>query len=97
MILYTAAGLDPARLWEITPRLAAYELEGAAGRIRRERELAWFAGMLPYLERPVQLADFTGDSATPQGRAERAQRVNAAWDKIDCALGHRRNRDEGCQ
>jgi len=91
VIIYTAAGLDPARLWEITPRLADYELEGAAGRIKRERELTWFAAMLPHLEKAVQLADFTGESSTPRGRAERAQRVNAAWDRIDRALDRARN------
>jgi len=34
---YIAAGFDPARFWEITPRLYAHEMAGAIERDRRDR------------------------------------------------------------
>jgi hypothetical protein len=59
------------------------EMEGAAKRFARERELVWWGAMMPHLEKPVSLEDFAGH---PVDRAERARRFNAAWDKIDRSL-----------
>lgn len=77
------AGLDPARFWDLTPRLLFLELDGAAQRDRRTRELAWFGAMMPYLEKPPTLDQFMGIQPDP---AERANRFHAEWDRIDRAL-----------
>ena len=80
---YVGAGLDPARFWEITPRLTLLEMQGAKHRIDRERELIWWGAMLPYLEKRVDLDRFMG---RPVDHRARAAAVNAAWDKVDQAL-----------
>ncbi|KEP68436.1 hypothetical protein DL1_11955 [Thioclava dalianensis] len=59
------------------------EMEGAAKRLERERELVWWGAMLPHLEKPISLESFIGRQPD---RAERVRRFNAAWDKIDRAL-----------
>ncbi|KFI24324.1 hypothetical protein [Paenirhodobacter enshiensis] len=71
--------------------MVALELEGAALRIARERELVWLGAMLPYFKKHVPLDEFVGRKADP---AERARRFHAAWDRIDAALA-RNNRKGG--
>lgn len=83
---YIGAGLDPARFWAITPRLMMIEMEGAALRLRRERELVWWGAMLPHFKRPVSLDDFAGRADPVRTRADRVRQFNDAWDKIDAAL-----------
>lgn len=82
-------GLDPARFWEITPRLFLVEMEGAALRIEREREMVWWGAMLPHLKKPISLKDFVGHSDFARSREDRVRQFHAAWDKIDRALGRR--------
>lgn len=89
-ITYVAAGLDPARFWKITPRMMALELEGAAIRIARERELVWLGAMLPYFKKTPSLEEFAGQKPD---RAERARRFHSAWDKIDAALSRNHKKD----
>lgn len=62
------------------------EMEGAALRLRRERELVWWGAMLPHLEKPVALDDFTGRGDLAARRADRVREFHHAWDKIDAAL-----------
>lgn len=83
---YIGAGLNPARFWEITPRLFSVEMEGAALRIQREREMVWWGAMLPHLKKPVPLKDFIGKVDLPKSREERAKAFHDAWDRIDRAL-----------
>lgn len=75
--------MDPARFWEITPRLLDIEFKGAAARLRRERELVWFGAMLPNLKEQISLEKFMGER--PDDR-DRARRFHEAWDKVDRAL-----------
>lgn len=55
---YIAAGLDPARFWELTPRLYVVEMEGAADRGKVERAMIWYGAMLPHLKKPPSFDDF---------------------------------------
>lgn len=75
--------MDPARFWEITPRLMAIEMKGARHRIDRERDLAWWTAMMPYLEKRVDLDQFMGRQADDSARVAA---FNAAWDRVDQAL-----------
>lgn len=77
------AGLDPARFWDITPRLIVLELRGAERRAQRQRELVWWAAALPYLKKPMPLDKFIG---APVDQLSRVERFHAAWDKLDQAL-----------
>lgn len=81
--MYIASGLDPARFWNITPRMLAMELAGAKLRLRRERELVWWGAMLPHLKKPVTLDQFLGGHADDR---DRVRRFHDAWDKVDRAL-----------
>lgn len=83
-------GLDPGRFWAITPRLYLLEMDGAALRIERERELVWWGAMLPHLQKPVMLRDFVGHRDVPKSRAERVRQFHDAWDRIDRALARER-------
>lgn len=80
---YVAAGLDPARFWEITPRLLDMEFRGAKARSRRERELVWFGAMLPHLKKSVSLEEFLGAAGD---QTDRAKQFHAAWDRAYRAL-----------
>ena len=80
---YVAAGLDPSRFWDCTPRLIAIEMTGAAIRLQRERELTWWGAMLPYLEKRPTLEQFAG---RPVDHRSRAAQFHAAWDRVDRAL-----------
>lgn len=75
--------MDPARFWDLSPRLLDLEFRGARLRLRRERELAWFAAMLPHLKRPVTLDEFLGG---PVDDRDRVKRFHDAWDRVDRAL-----------
>ncbi|WP_142662783.1 hypothetical protein [Paracoccus laeviglucosivorans] len=59
------------------------ELDGAADRVRRDRENVWFGAMLPHLEKPIELRAFMGEKPDPRARAKRFHEV---WDRIDRAL-----------
>lgn len=59
------------------------EINGAMHRIRRERELAWWGAMLPYLKDSVSLDQFMGRESDD---ARRVAAFNAAWDRVDQAL-----------
>lgn len=82
-----AAGLDPGRFWDLTPRLLMHELDGAALRLRRERELVWWGAMIPHLKRRPTFEEFTGPRAAPrrQGRVE----LQAMCDALAAAWGAR--------
>ena len=57
---YIAAGFDPARFWEITPRLYTLEMDGAADRMKREKSMIWWGAMMPHMKKPPTFEDFTG-------------------------------------
>jgi hypothetical protein len=76
---YIAAGFDPARFWEITPRLFALEMAGAVDRDRRARALVWWGAMMPHMKKPPGFHDFTGiEKPAPRKRDWRADL--AAWE-----------------
>lgn len=77
--------MDPARFWEITPRLLDLEFKAAKARIRRERELVWWGAMLPNLKQPVALDKFIGG---PADEISRVRQFHDAWDRIDRSLRH---------
>lgn len=77
--------MDPARFWDITPRLLDLEFKGAKARQRRAREQTWFGAMLPHLKTPMPLDKFVGP---PPDERSRVREFHAAWDKIDRALRH---------
>ena len=77
--------MDPARFWDLTPRLLDLEFKGAARRLRRERELVWWGAMLPLLKEKVSLDKFMGEAS--DGR-DRVRRFHDAWDRVDRALRH---------
>jgi hypothetical protein len=80
---YIAAGFDPARFWDITPRLFMTEMEGAAMRSENRRAEIWMTAMLPHMDKPIQFQEFvTGEK---DKRAEILKCISA-WDKIDRAL-----------
>jgi hypothetical protein len=64
---YIAAGLDPARFWELTPRLYVVEMEGAADRAKVDRAMVWYGAMLPHFKKPPSFDDFV----SPAKRKER--------------------------
>lgn len=77
--------MDPARFWDITPRLMSLEVAGAQIRIKRDRELTWFAAMLPHLEKKPTLPQFLGEKPD---EATRIREFHEAWDKVDRGLRH---------
>lgn len=78
--------MDPARFWDLTPRLFSVEMEGAALRLDRQREMTWWGAMLPHLKKPIDLQTFVGRVDAARTKADRAKAFHAAWDKIDRAL-----------
>lgn len=84
---YVGAGLDPARFWEITPRLFVTEMRGAAIRHQRERSVAWMTAMLPNLKKPPTYQDYVG---VKEDRAAYVRRFNEEWDRLDRAIGRSR-------
>lgn len=87
---YIAAGFDPARFWDLTPRLYAVEMAGAGDRAKRERALVWWGGMISRAAEPPDFEAFTG--CRPD-KATAIKRWAAAWDKVDAGLGRRKKRD----
>jgi len=75
--------MDPARFWQITPRLLEIEIRGVKQRLKRERELVWWGAMLPHMTKPVPLEVFLGQ---PVNEAARVRKFHAAWDKVDRAM-----------
>jgi hypothetical protein len=80
---YIGAGLDPARFWDLTPRLLVTELEGAEERRVYERSILWTLHNMPRLKEPPTFEQFVRGK---KDRAAEVQRFHAAWDKIDRAL-----------
>lgn len=78
------AGFDPARFWDLTPRLFALEMQGAADRMQHERAMIWSGAMLPYLKKTPSFEEFTGYKPD---HSEQIKRWVSAWDRIDLALG----------
>ena len=75
--------MDPARFWDVTPRLLEIEMRGARIRLDRERELTWWGAMLPNMKKPIPLEQFMGK---PVNETERVRRFHSAWDMIDRAM-----------
>lgn len=84
---YVGAGLDPARFWDITPRLMALEMDGARLREQRARELTWFGAMLPNLKKIPTLRDFAGYGPAP---AQTPEQVDANIRTLAAAWGARK-------
>lgn len=83
---YIGAGLDPARFWEITPRLMAIEMGGAWKRHQRDLAGIWAGAMLPHMKKPPTYAEFVG---VPVDRATRILEWERAWDRLDASLARR--------
>ena len=85
---YVAAGLPPERFWQITPRLYATEMRGAANRIERERrfqiEAAWMNAGLQRFKRMPPL-----DKLLPRQRVARqsAKEQQAMFDILAIRMG----------
>lgn len=79
---YIGAGLDPARFWDITPRLMQIEMRGAEMRMRRERALVWNGALLPY-QKKATFEDFVG---IRRDRAAYVREFNDRWDRLDASL-----------
>lgn len=80
---YIGAGLDPARFWDITPRMMATEMGGAAKRHQRDLAGIWAGAMLPYMKKPPSYAEFVGVTVD---RTARTREWERAWDRLDAAL-----------
>lgn len=80
---YISAGMDPARFWDITPRLLEIEFKGVKGRLRREREMVWYGAAMARSEKMPSLEKFLGD---PVDDRQRVEAVNLAFDKLDRSL-----------
>ena len=79
--------MDPARFWDITPRLLALEFKGISIKQRQARELVWLGAAMSRTDRTLPTyGEFMG---IPVDRVERAAMVNAAWDRVDKALARR--------
>lgn len=88
---YIAAGLDPARFWDLTPRLYMIEMRGADRRARIERAYVWWGAMLPHLKKPMSLQDFVDPP-----RVERIQtpvQMQAMCDALAASWGAERISD----
>jgi hypothetical protein len=83
-----AAGLDPARFWEITPRLYVAEMQGAAERARHERASVYWGAILPHMKKPPSFKEFVDGKSTPHD----VKSWSAAWDRIDKALARNRRK-----
>lgn len=81
---YIAAGFDPARFWDLTPRLYAVEMDGAAERHRIERSNVWLGAMLPYMKKAPSYAEFVDppkrrDRQSPEVMNAMLSALAAAW------------------
>ena len=87
---YIAAGFDPARFWDLTPRLYVTEMEGAEQRAKVRRSEIWFTAMLPQLKQVPSHQEFVG------GRDPKADKAAciAAWDRLDRVLDHTQRRKQ---
>jgi hypothetical protein len=86
-------GFDPARFWEITPRLFAAEMEGAVRRARIERSHIWWGAMLPHLETPMSLERFvdppkTKDRQSPEELQAMCTALAVAWGAEEVSHGN---------
>lgn len=76
--------MDPARFWEITPRLYHTEMNGAARRIERERSHVWWSAMMPHLKKPPSHDEFCGvrrkvEKQSPEMLLAMMTALAAAW------------------
>ena len=82
---YIAAGFDPARFWELTPRLMVLEMDGAARRHERERALIWWGAMMPHMKKPPRFEEFVNPVARPKRQS--AQELDAMCAALAAAWG----------
>lgn len=75
--------MDPARFWEITPRLMQIEMRGAEMRMQRERALVWAGSLLPYQKKAPKFEDFVG---IRRDRADYVREFTDRWDRLDASL-----------
>ena len=80
---YIAAGFDPARFWDITPRLFSTEMDGAAKLSENRRAEIWMTAMLPHMAKPIPFQEFVTGK-----KDERSELLKclAQWDAVDRAL-----------
>lgn len=86
-----AAGLDPARFWKITPRLALAEMEAAE---EGQRRVAWLGAALVRAGRLPEADEFVG-AVRGGSRAARVRAWEAAMDRMDRALARNRRKGTG--
>ena len=84
MKTYVAAGFDPARFFDITPRLMSVEMDGAAERRQHERAMVWYGAMLPHFKKPPSFDQFVKPKArakrqTPDQQQAMLTALAAAW------------------
>lgn len=83
---YIGAGFDPARFWELTPRLYVHEMAGAVERDRRAKALVWWGAMMPHMKQPPEFHEFTG-LQRPQHKPD-WQAELARWEAYAAHRGH---------
>lgn len=83
---YILAGFDPARFWDLTPRLYQIEMAGATARHRREREMLWIGAMLPHLKEPPGFEEFVNPPDAAEMRRRRVAEMERRFDAIDRIL-----------
>lgn len=82
---YIALGLDPARFWDVTPRLMVLEVKGAERRHEIARSMVWMGAMLPHFKKPMRHDDYV----RPRRRAQRQtpDELQAMCDALAAAWG----------
>jgi hypothetical protein len=75
---YVSAGFDPARFWQLTPRLYAAEMAGARMRLEREAkdriELSWMTANLSRAEKLPALHELLNEKK--EDHAQKQQDVH---------------------
>lgn len=84
---YIGAGLDPARFWDVTPRLALIEMNGAELRHRRDRANVWLGAAMSRAEKLPTFEKFVG---IDQDRSTYVRQFDDAWDRLDRSLERNR-------
>jgi len=78
--------LDPARFWELTPRLFMLEMAGAAMRHERDRALVWWGAMMPHMKTKPGFSEFTGIKKTEARRDWESDL--SKWQAYAASKGH---------
>jgi hypothetical protein len=63
-------------------------MDGAAEKWKAKKALVWWGAMLPHIEKPPSLEQFSG--YVPD-KKEALKRWLQAWDKVDAGLKRKRN------